>query len=227
MANYISFSKNMAEKIKIVLADDHPIVRQGLRQMIESDANLLIVAEAGDGETALALIEKHQPDVAVLDVDMPKMGGFALVRELRDRKINVQVVFLTMHGEKEVFQAALDLGVKGYVLKDSATTEIAASIKSVAENRPFFSSSLSGLLLNRRRNVEDFESENQGLNQLTPTERRILKLVAEEKTSKEIGEQLFTSHRTIEKHRANISRKLGLQGSLALVKFALAHKSEL
>jgi DNA-binding NarL/FixJ family response regulator len=132
-----------------------------------------------------------------------------------------------MHGEKEVFQAALDLGVKGYVLKDSATTEIVAAIKSVAENRPFFSSSLSGLLLNRRRNVEDFESENQGINQLTATERRILKLVAEEKTSKEIGEQLFTSHRTIEKHRANISRKLGLQGSLALVKFALAHKSEL
>jgi DNA-binding NarL/FixJ family response regulator len=217
----------MAEKIKIVLADDHPIVRQGLRQMIESDANLLIVAEAGDGETALALIEKHQPDVAVLDVDMPKMGGFALVRELRDRKINVRVVFLTMHGEKEVFQAALDLGVQGYVLKDSATTEIVASIKSVAEDRPFFSSSLSGLLLNRRQNIEDFESENQGLNQLTPTERRILKLVAEEKTSKEIGEQLFTSHRTIEMHRANISRKLNLQGSLALVKFALAHKSEL
>ena len=102
-----------------------------------------------------------------------------------------------------------------------------AAIKSVAENRPFFSSSLSGLLLNRRRNVEDFESENQGINQLTATERRILKLVAEEKTSKEIGDQLFTSYRTIEKHRANISRKLGLQGSLALVKFALAHKSEL
>ena len=217
----------MAEQIKIVLADDHPIVRQGLKQMIETDPNLLIVAEAGDGETALALIEKHQPDVAVLDVDMPKMGGFAVVRELRDRKINVKIVFLTMHGEKEVFQAALDLNVQGYVLKDSAVTDIVASIKSVAENRPFFSSSLSALLLNRRRNFEEFENENHGLNQLTPTERCILKLIADEKTSKEIGEQLYISHRTVEKHRANISRKLDLQGSLALVKFAVAHKSEL
>ena len=217
----------MAEQIKIVLADDHPIVRQGLKQMIETDPNLLIVAEAGDGETALELIEKHQPDVAVLDVDMPKMGGFAVVRQLRDRKINVKIVFLTMHGEKEVFQAALDLNVQGYVLKDSAVTDIVASINSVAENRPFFSSSLSALLLNRRRNIEDFENENHGLNQLTATERRILKLIANEKTSREIGEQLFISHRTVEKHRANISRKLDLQGSLALVKFAFAHKSEL
>lgn len=217
----------MAEQIKIVLADDHPIVRAGLKQMIEADPNLLIVAEAVDGENAIRLIEEFQPDVAVLDVDMPKMGGFAVVRELRDRKLNVKIVFLTMHGEKEVFQAALDLDVQGYVLKDSAVTDIVASIKSVAENRPFFSSSLSALLLNRRRSFEDFENENHGLNQLTATERRILKLIADEKTSREIGEQLFISHRTVEKHRANISRKLDLQGSLALVKFALAHKSEL
>ena len=217
----------MAEQIKIVLADDHPIVRQGLRQMIETDPELLVVAEAGDGATALALVEQHQPDVAVLDIDMPKMGGFAVVRELRDRKIDVKIVFLTMHGEREVFQAALDLNVKGYVLKDSALGDIVAGIKSVAANRPFFSSSLSAFLLKRRRSFEDFQSENRGLNQLTTTERRILKLIAEEKTSKEIGEQLYISHRTVEKHRANISRKLDLQGSLALVKFAVANKSEL
>jgi DNA-binding NarL/FixJ family response regulator len=217
----------MAEQIKIVLADDHPIVRAGLKQMIETDPNLLIVAEAGDGEQALRLVEEFQPDVAVLDIDMPKMNGFSVVRELRSRKINIPVVFLTMHGEEEVFQAALDLGVKGYVLKDSALADIAASIKSVVENRPFFSSSLSALLLNRSRRIGDLTGENQGLNQLTPTERRVLKLIAEEKTSREIGEQLFVSHRTVEKHRANISRKLDLQGSLALVKFAVAHKSEL
>ena len=217
----------MTEKITIILADDHPIVRQGLKQMIETDSELLVVAEAGDGETALELIEKHQPAVVVLDVDMPKMNGFAVARELRARKCRAKIVFLTMHGEKEVFQAALDLNVEGYVLKDSAVTDIIAAIKSVAANRPFFSSSLSALLLNRRRNIEDFESENRGLNSLTPTERRILKLVAEEKTSKEIGEQLYISYRTVEKHRHNISRKLDLQGSLALVKFAVAHKSEL
>lgn len=217
----------MAQQIKIVMADDHPIVRQGLKQIIETDPNLVIVAEAGDGETALALVEVHQPDVLVLDVDMPKMNGFAVVKELRNRKNNVAVVFLTMHGEEEIFHAALDLDVRGYVVKDSALNEIADGIKAVAAGRAFFSPSLSALLLNRRRRREDFEQSNHGIEQLTPTERRILKLIADEKTSKEIGEQLYISYRTVEKHRSNISKKLDLQGSLALVKFAAANKSEL
>ncbi len=217
----------MAEQIKIVLADDHPVVRRGLKQIIEIDPRLRIVAQAGDGETALRLIEEFQPDVAVLDIDMPKLDGFAVVRQMRERGIKIPVVFLTMHGEEEVFQAALDLGVIGYVLKDSAETDIVESIKTVAENQPFFSNSLSALLLKRRRRNDDFEKENQGINQLTPTERRILKLIADDKTSKEIGDLLFTSYRTIETHRTNISRKLNLQGSLALIKFAAAHKSEL
>ena len=217
----------MTEQIRIVMADDHPIVRQGLRQMIETDKNLLIVAEAGDGQTALELIEKHQPGVTVLDIDMPVMDGFAVVRELRKRRINVEIVFLTMHSEEEIFQAAMDLGVKGYVLKDSAVTDIVSSIKSVAAQRPFLSPSLSALLLNRRRRNEEFEKEQPGLHLLTPTEKRILKFIAEDKTSKQIGEELFISYRTVETHRANISRKLDLRGSLALVKFAVAHKSEL
>jgi len=216
----------MTEQIRIVMADDHPIVRQGLRQMIETDKNLSIVAEAGDGQTALELIEKHQPDVTVLDIDMPKMDGFAVVRELQKRRINVEIVFLTMHSEEEIFQAAMDLGVKGYVLKDSAVTDIVSSIKSVAAQRPFLSPALSALLLNRRRRAEDFEREQPGLHLLTPTEKCVLKLIAEDKTSKEIGEELFISYRTVETHRANISRKLDLHGSLALVKFAVAHKSE-
>ncbi len=197
----------MAEQIKIVMADDHPIVRQGLKQIIEADPKLVIVAEAGDGETALALVETHLPDVAVLDIDMPKMNGFEVVKELRKRRNNVAVVFLTMHGEEEIFHAALDLDVKGYVVKDSALNEIADGIKAVAAGRAFFSPSLSALLLNRRRRTADFERENHGIEQLTPTERRILKLIADEKTSKQIGEQLYISYRTVEKHRNNISRK--------------------
>ena len=217
----------MTQQIRIVMADDHPIVRQGLRQMIEADKDLSIVAEAGDGQAALELIEKHQPDVTVLDIDMPKMDGFAVVRELQKRRINVEIVFLTMHSEEEIFQAAMDLGVKGYVLKDSAVTDIVSSIKSVAAQRPFLSPSLSALLLNRRRRAEEFEREQPGLHLLTPTEKRILKLIAEDKTSKQIGEELYISYRTVETHRANVSRKLDLHGSLALVKFAVAHKSEL
>jgi len=216
----------MTEQIRIVMADDHPIVRQGLRQMIETDKNLSIVAEAGDGQTALDLIETHQPDVAVVDIDMPGMDGFAVVRGLQKKRINVEIVFLTMHSEEEIFQAAMDLGVKGYVLKDSAVTDIVSSIKAVAAGRPYLSPELSALLLKRRR-ADKLDLKQPGLHDLSPTEQRILRLIAEDKTSKEIAAALFISPRTVETHRANMSRKLNLHGSLALVKFAVTHKAEL
>ena len=209
------------------MADDHPIVRQGLRKLIETNKNLLIVAEAGDGSEALELIETHQPDIAVLDIDMPETDGFAVVRELQKRRINVEIIFLTMHSEKAIFEAAMDLNVKGYVLKDSAVSDIVAAIKSVAKGQAFLSPALSSLLLNRRRRAAELEKEQPGLHLLTPSEKRVLKLIAENKTSKEIGEELFISYRTVEGHRANISRKLDLHGSLALIKFAATHKSEL
>ena len=217
----------MNDKVKIVIADDHPIVRQGLRQMIEADRNLTVVGEASDGETALQLIETHQPDVAVLDIDMPRIGGFDVVRELERKKIRVKIIFLTMHTEEEIFQTAMDLGVGGYVLKDSATNDIVAGIKSIAAGRPFISPAMSALLLNRRRRAQKLESEKPELDLLTPTERRILKLIAEDKTSREIGTELFISHRTVHAHRAHILQKLNLSGNLALVKFALTHKSSL
>jgi len=217
----------MKDEVKIVIADDHPIVRQGLRQMIEAEKNFTIVGEAGDGEDALQLIETHQPDVAVLDIDMPRIGGFDVARELKRKKNEVGIIFLTMHSEEEIFQTAMDLGVGGYVLKDSATTDIVAGIKSIASGKPFISPALSALLLNRRRRVNKLARQNPELDSLTPTERRILKLIAEDKTSKEIGEELFISHRTVHAHRANISNKLNLSGNLALVKFAITHKSVL
>lgn len=217
----------MNDQIKIVIADDHPIVRQGLRQMIEADRDLEVVGEAGDGEAALQLIEALRPQVVVLDIDMPRVGGFDVVRELRRKRIEVKIIFLTMHSEEEVFRTAMDMGVSGYVLKDSATTDIVAGIKSIASGKPFISPALSELLLNRGRRAEKLRRENPALDSLTPTERRILKLIAEDKTSKEIGTELFISHRTVHAHRANISTKLNLSGNLALVKFAITHKSDL
>lgn len=217
----------MNDEIKIVIADDHPIVRQGLRQMIETDTNIVVVGEAGDGEEALRLIEKHKPDVAVLDIDMPRLGGFDVVREIQGKNIAVEIIFLTMHSEEEIFQTAMDLGVNGYVLKDSATTDIVTAIKSVGQGKPFISPPLSALLLNRRRRREKLKSEKPELSLLTPTERRVLTLIAEDKTSREIGEELFISHRTVHAHRNNICQKLDLHGNLALVKFAITHRSEL
>ena len=217
----------MEQKIRIVLADDHPIVRQGLRQIIETDKNLIVVAEASNGGEALEMIEKHLPQIAVLDIDMPETDGFAAAREISRRRLPVEIIFLTMHSEPKIFYAAMDLGVKGYVLKDIAVSDIAASIKAVAAGESYISPTLSSLLLNRRRREKELEKAQPGLHLLTPTEAKVLKMIADGNSSNEIAELMFVSRRTVEAHRANISRKLELQGNLSLVKFALEHKDEL
>ena len=217
----------MNSEIRIVIADDHPVVRHGLKEMIETDSMLRVVAEAGDGRHALEIIERLKPDVAVLDLDMPEMDGFAVVREIQRKNLAVEIIVLTIHREEELFQEAMDLGVRGYVLKDSATTDIISSIRSAAARQPYISPQLSTFLLNRRRRADALATRKPGLESLTTMERRILKLIADEKTSKDIAAQLFISHRTVETHRTNICRKLDLKGNLPLIKFALTHKSEL
>ena len=215
----------MAKPLRVLLADDHPIVRQGLRQIIEADAGLSVVAEANDGESALEAIRQQKPDVAVLDIDMPKLDGFDVARALRATEI--AIVILTMHGEAELFEAALDLGIKGYVSKDSAVTDIVAAIKSVAAGRAYLSPSLSDQLLDRRARRQAFTQTTPGLAALSPMERQVLALIGDDLSSKEIAARLLTSPRTVESHRANICKKLDLHGTLALVRFALTHRADL
>lgn len=195
--------------------------------MIETDPRLKIVGEADDGGAALEQIKALRPEVAVLDIDMPVEDGFAVATAVRKQKLPVEIIFLTIHREEELFQAAVDMGVKGYVLKDSAVTDIIAGIKAVAAGQPYISPSLSAYLINRSGRAAALSREKPGIEDLTPMERRVLRLVAEDKTSKEIAEELFISHRTVETHRANICRKLDLHGSLSLIRFAVAHKSQL
>jgi DNA-binding NarL/FixJ family response regulator len=214
-------------KISVVIADDHPIFRQGLRQVIEADERIVIVGEAADGETTLERLESLTPDVAVLDIEMPRKDGFALAQAIKDKGLSTQVIFLTMFKEEDLFDRAVDLGVLGYVLKDSAATEIVESIKVVAGGKHFISPAISSYLVNRNRRAAALAQHKPGLNDLTATERRVLKLIAEEQTTREIAGKLFISPRTVDTHRANICRKLDLHGSLALVKFAIEHKSEL
>lgn len=217
----------MSSEIRILIADDHPVFRAGLRQIIEMTGDLKVLAEAGDGMAALAQLRENKPEVAVLDVDMPVMDGFAVVRAVKQEKLPVAVVFLTMHKDEDMFNEAMNIGVQGYVLKDSAVTDIVGSIRAVAEGRPFISPALSVYLLNRNQRTVTLTQEKPGTNNLTPTERRILKLLAENKTSREIAAELFVSHRTIENHRANMCQKLDLRGNHALLKFALENKSQL
>jgi len=186
-----------------------------------------VVAEAGDGQAALAQIQELKPTIAVIDVDMPRLDGLGVAREIRKKRLPVEIVFLTIHGEEDLFHAAMDLGSKGYLLKDSALTEIVKALRTVAEGNYYVTPSLTAYLVHRRSSAQMFASEKPGLANLTPTERRILGMVAEGKSSKSIAEELFIHYRTVENHRTNICQKLGLQGHNALFKFALQHKAEL
>jgi len=217
----------MATETRIVIADDHPIFRQGLRQVIEAQPGLKVVAEAEDGEAALARTKEHRPEVAIFDLDMPKMDGFELVQALRREHLSARIIFLTIHSEEDLVNEALDLGALGYVLKESAITDIVSAVKAVLAGQHYLSPAITSYLVNRSRRAESLAERRPSLQDLTPTEHRVLKLIAEYKTSKEIAEELFINHRTVENHRTNICQKLGLHGSHALLKFALRHKSEL
>lgn len=139
----------MENEIQVLIADDHPIFRQGLRQLIESAPGIKVVTEAGNGAAALESLQIHKPAVAVLDIDMPDLDGFGVVAALHQFQLPIRVIFLTMHKEEEAFNQALDAGVQGYVLKDSAASEIVNSIRAVAQGQPFISPSMSAYLLNQ------------------------------------------------------------------------------
>jgi DNA-binding NarL/FixJ family response regulator len=217
----------MKNEIRIVIADDHPIFRSGLRTEIEKVPGLKIVAEAEDGESALERIQTLQPEIAVLDVKMPNRNGFEVMQAIREKKLPVAVILLTMHKDERIFTAALDKGAKGYVLKDGAVNEIVAAIKAVSAGENFISPSLSTYLVNQRHRAISLAEQTPALRHLTAAEWRVLCLIAANKTSKEIADELFIAESTVNKHRENICRKLDLHGSHALLNFALEHKSEL
>ena len=213
----------MSADTTIVLADDHPIFRQGLKQLIEKQQGFRVIAEADNGRSALELIAKHRPVVAVLDLDMPDLDGFAVAQRVRDLELATHLVILTMHNDELHFNRAIDLGVRGYLIKDGAAAEATNCIKVVAAGGDYVTPSLSSYLLRRSRRTTS-SLEPSGVGDLTPAERRVLALLAELKTTKQIAAELGVSPRTIDNHRANLCAKLELQGPHALVRFALEHK---
>lgn len=217
----------MKPEIKILIADDHPIFRSGLRQIIETEPRLKIIGEANDGEQALTTLEELKADVVILDIDMPRKDGFEVVRIIKQKRLATKIIFLTMHKDERFLNTAFDLGIQGYVLKDSAVAEIVQCIKSVIEGSVFVSPQLSVFLINRARFAAEFAHKQPQVNRLTPTEKEILKLIGDYKTSKDIAEQMGIGIRTVEHHRANICEKMELKGSHALIKFAVEHKSKL
>jgi DNA-binding NarL/FixJ family response regulator len=213
----------MSEPITIVMADDHPLFRRGLAEVLEPEPSFHIVGEAGDGDNALALVRRLRPRIALLDINMPHASGLEVADAIRHEELGAAVVLLTMYRDGGVFRRAIDTGVKGYILKDSAAIEIVACLHMVASGKAYISPALSSELLDRRADLA--MSEFAALADLTPAEKPVLRFIARGLTSAEIAAVLGNSVKTIENHRSHICQKLGLSGPQALLRFALEHKS--
>ena len=213
-------------KINVIIADDHPIFRAGLKQIVES-SGIKVKAEASNGKEACEAIKEHSPDVAILDINMPEKDGLEVLKAIRKHKISTKAIMMTFHKNEKIFNQAMDAGAHGYILKENASSDLIECIHSVCRGDYYISPTISNLLLSRNRRRTDFEEQNPGINHLTEIERKILKMIAEQKTSKEIADELFVSPRTVEKHRENISHKLDIHGNNAILKFALDNKSSI
>ena len=213
----------MTARVTVVIAEDHPVFRRGLTDVLDGAPDFEVVGQAGDGDEALALVRRHRPRIALLDIDMPKASGLVVAEAVAREGLGAAVVMLTMYRDAALFKRALDVGARGYVLKDSAATDIVACLHMVAAGRAYISPALSGELLARSAGAP--VGELAALAELTPAERRILRLIAQGKTSAQIAAELDISAKTVENHRLHICGKLGLHGPQPLLRFALEHKA--
>jgi len=207
--------------IRIVLADDHTVVRKGLRLLLESQSGFVVIADASDGRETVALVEKHQPDVVVMDIAMPILNGIEAARQIAAKLPQTAIVFLSMHADEGYVLKALKAGARAYLLKDSAEYDLINAVKAVSEGKAFFSPAISKMLVEdymrqmRERDVED------SYELLTTREREILQLLAEGKNNKEVAALLNLSPYTVETHRGNIFQKLNLHGTADLILYAV------
>ena len=206
----------------IILADDHVLVRQGLRRILEGMPELEVVGEANDGLELLALLDSLVPDIVILDIFMPNLRGIEAIYEIKKIRPEVKILILTMHKDKEYLYLALSAGAKGYLLKEDADKELFSAIEKVRQGKTYISPHFSEEI------VDDLVQVGRGgaktvfeVDPLTPREREVLKLIAEGKSSKEIAQLLFISVPTANNHRANIMGKLGVNKATDLVKYAI------
>ena len=213
----------MAEKIRLLVADDHPVVRAGLRMLLSAEPDMEVVGEAVDGKTAVERALELRPDVVVMDLTMGDMDGLAATQEIVDHLPRTKVVVLTMHSDEEYLRQALNAGATGYVLKEAVDTEIAVAIRVVQRGEVFLYPSFTRVLLEDLIQAEetDDSSEQNGYELLSDREKEVLRLVALGDTNREIAERLFLSVRTVETYRARLMEKLNLKSRGELVRYAL------
>lgn len=211
---------NSNKIISIAIADDFPIVRKGLKEIIHDHPNLQCISEFDDGLSALEGILKQEPDIAILDIDMPMLNGLDVCKMALQKKVRTKFIILTMHRELGFYNEAMNIGVSGYLLKDQILNELITCIYDAHEGKQYLSSSLRDFLI--QRESQQLKSDWARKYNLSISELNVLKLISEGKTTKEISDSLFVSEKTIETHRSNCVKKIGLEGGKnALLKFLL------
>jgi DNA-binding NarL/FixJ family response regulator len=210
----------MPDKIRILLADDHAVLRAGLRSLLEAESEFEVVGEVGTGEEAVAQARVLKPDIVIMDLSMPGAGGLEATRQIAALGEGTKVLVLTMHAEEEFLLPVLEAGGSGYVRKTSADEDLTTALRTVARDEVFLYPSAAKLLLQRYKEA-DSDEERSPLKKLTDRERNVLALTAEGFSSSEIGKQLFISPKTVDTYRSRVMEKLGLSHRTELVRFAL------
>ena len=207
--------------MRIVIAEDHTILRAGLRALLSSRKDIEVVGEAGDGREAVRIVDKLVPDLLLIDLSMPKMNGIEAIREIKGRHPQIKVIVLTVHKSEEYIIASLDAGAKGYILKDASHNELILALEYVMDGKIFLSPSISDKVVGAYLEQKKKKNTSSLLDNLTSREQEILKLIAEGYRNKEIAEHLFISLKTVEKHRSNLMQKLDRRNTAALTAYAI------
>lgn len=208
--------------IRILLVEDHSMVRAGLRALLERANDITIVGEAANGQEAIASTEQLKPHILLMDIMMPRLNGIQAAEQIREMKLPVKIILLSMYSDEGLVLQALRSGVKGYVSKTSAGEELLLAIRAVARGETYLSTVISSIFKEGTSNHHTLQSDDP-LQLLSPREKEVLQLIAEEHTSNEIGRMLFISEKTVEKHRANLMEKLHVRNLAGLVRFAIKY----
>lgn len=214
----------MANRIRVILADDHDVLRKGVRFLLAEDAHIEILAEAADGREAVRLAEQLHPDVVIMDIAMPHLNGIEAAEKITRKCRNVGVIILSMYSDEEYIVRALAAGAKGYLMKDAAEPDMLRAVRAVAAGRTFFSPSVVEILLDDYVQRLQREGLQDSYDLLTEREREVLQLLAEGKTNKEVASLLDLGVSTVETHRLNLMQKLGLHNTAELVLYAVKKK---
>jgi DNA-binding NarL/FixJ family response regulator len=210
-------------QISVFLADDHPMVRNGLQLVLRAEPDIKVVGEAADGHEAVRRVEKVKPDVVVMDIAMPGLNGIEATKKIRKACSAVRVLILSMHDTAEHIYQALQAGAQGYLLKESAGEEVIKAVRALCKGKRYLSEKISETVVNDYLQQRTLEKKKSPLASLSEREREILQLAAEGKTSAEIGRVLFLSPKTVETYRSRMMQKLGIRDHAALIKFAIQY----